>query len=56
VRSSRAAADMARQFRGVAGFVAEADQAREALRQRTETSGGALSALAQYDDDDDDDE
>ena len=48
-------------FRGVAGFVAEAEQARAALRQRQEAAaaaaapaaGGGLAALAQYDDDDD---
>ena len=41
-------------FRGVAGFVAEADAARAALKQRG--GGGALAALAQYDDDDEEDD
>ena len=49
-------------FRGVSGFVAEAEAARAALRQRPlegappPVPGGALAALAQYDDDDDDDD
>ena len=43
-------------FTGVAGFVAEADAARAALRQRPLEGSGALASLAQYGDDDDDDE
>ncbi len=43
-------------FKGVAGFVADADAAREALKGAGAGAGAgaALAALAAYDDDDDD--